>query len=109
MTERRNRHDKKAQTPCRVSAGAGGIQDLFKLVNLTYKYFTDSDFNPEYDRGIYKGRNKFGVIIEKNIPAYRQYQRFKRMGKSNNYYRVGESNVSTKLAKNLARKINPDD
>jgi len=90
-------------------AGAGGIQDLFKLVNLTYKYFTDSDFNPEYDRGIYKGRNKFGVIIEKNIPAYRQYQRFKRMGKSNNYYRVGESNVSTKLAKNLARKINPDD
>ena len=90
-------------------AGAGGIQDLFKLVDLTYKYFTDSDFNPEYDRGIYKGRNKFGVIIEKNIPAYRQYQRFRRMGKSNNYYRVGESNVSTKLAKNLAREINPND
>lgn len=84
-------------------AGAGGIEDIFHIMKLTGQYLFDDDFNPYYDRGTYKGMNKFGVTILKGTPIARQILRFSTMGKSNNYYRVGENNVSNKLIKNIVR------
>ena len=84
-------------------AGAGGPQDLVKLVEYTKNYLFDDDFKVKYDRGTYKGMNKFGVLILKRTPIARQVLRFSTINKSNQYYRTGENNVSTKLIKNIVR------
>ena len=89
-------------------AGAGGIEDVFHIMKLTGQYLFDDDFNPYYDRGTYKGMNKFGVTVLKGTPIARQFLRFSTMGKSNNYYRVGENNVSNKLIKNIVRNAQED-
>lgn len=84
-------------------AGAGGPQDLIKLVEYTKDYLFDEDFKVKYDRGTYKDMNKFGVLILKRTPIARQVLRFSTINKSNQYYRTGENNVSTKLIKNIVR------
>ena len=89
-------------------AGLSTIKDLFKTVELGTKYLIDPSFEVIYPNGLYKGRNKFGVIIQRNIPGWRIVKRIENIAKNNNYYRLNEATVSTRLAKSIAETINSD-
>ena len=82
-------------------AGAGGMRDIVQLGNYSVQFIFDPKFKPIYDRGTYKGENKFIVPIKRNIPIIRQVNRIQHINKSNNYYRIGENVIATKVAKNL--------
>ena len=90
-------------------AGLSTIKDLFKVVDLGTKYLIDPSFEVVYPNGLYKGKNKFGVVIQRNIPGYRIIKRIENIAKNNNYYRLNESTVSTRLAKTLADEITEED
>lgn len=90
-------------------AGLSTIKDLFKTVELGTKYLIDPSFEVIYPNGLYKGKNKFGVIIQRNIPGWRIVKRIENIAKNNNYYRLNESTISTRLAKSIAESINPED
>ena len=90
-------------------AASGLPVDMLTFANILRKDMFDENYDYHYDRGIYKGQSRYRVLIDRNIPLIRQYKRLERIGKSNAYYRVGEKNISTRVSKNLARKINPND
>ena len=90
-------------------AASGLPVDILTFANILRKDMFDENYDYHYDRGIYKGQSRYRVLIDRNIPLIRQWKRLERIGKSNAYYRVGEKNISTRVSKNIARKINPND
>ena len=57
---------------------------------------------------MYKGQNKYAVLLKRNIPIYRIYQRFNNIAKNNHYYRINDSNWNIKVAKNVGNKFKED-
>lgn len=89
-------------------AAYNGPSDLIKIMDYSARWLFDEDFNPVYSTGIYKGKNKLGVLIKRNIPIYRIIERLNNMTKNNSYYRINEKALNMKISKYIADQINPD-
>ena len=89
-------------------AAQNGPKDLIKALNIGIQAIFDEDFNIEYTTGLYKGQNKIEVLLYRNTPIYRIYQRLSNMTRNNSYYRINESAFNIKFAKTIADEINPD-
>lgn len=89
-------------------AATNSYNDLFTAMGLGIKYFVDDDFKLTYTTGLYKGQNKFGVVLSRNIPGYRVYKRLSNMSRNNQYYRINDNSLNMKYAKKHAHIIAPD-
>ena len=89
-------------------AAYNGPSDLIKIMDYSARWLFDEDFNPVYTTGIYKGKNKVGMLIKRNIPIYRVIERLNNMTKNNSYYRINEKALNMKISKYIADQINPD-
>lgn len=89
-------------------AAYNGPSDLIKIMDYSARWLFDEDFDPVYSTGIYKGKNKVGVLIKRNIPIYRVVDRLQNMTKNNSYYRINEKALNMKISKYIADQINPD-
>lgn len=76
-----------------------GPNDLIKLCRLTSNYLFDPNFNPVYKTGLYKGKNKFSVLIRRQVPALRGWDRILMCTRNNNYYKIGDNSNLMKWAK----------
>lgn len=65
--------------------------DLIKLIGLTGQLLFDPEFETNYSTGLYKGRNKFEVVLTRNIPIVRVKNRLEMMSKNNQYYRLNQN------------------
>ena len=83
-------------------AARNGVGDLLKLLSITTNMMFNEEFNPEYTTGLYKGQNKAFVLLKRNIPAYRVYDRLQHMSRNNQYYRINDNSQNIKFAKNIA-------
>lgn len=86
-------------------AGQGVVDDLVKACIFSVQWMANPDFDPIYRQGTYKGQNKVKVLVLKNIPAVRTYQRISTINRSNKYYRIGDNQTAQKLMKQLAFEI----
>lgn len=87
-------------------AGLSTFKDAFKALNLAAQWMADPvDFNPVYTNTQYKGQNKFGVLLKRNIPIYRVYQRYMNVANNNKYYRINDNNAYQSSAKNIGKYI----
>lgn len=89
-------------------AAYNGPSDLIKIMDYSARWLFDEDFDPVYSTGIYKGKNKVGVLIKRNIPIYRVIERLNNMTKNNSYYRINEKALNMKISKYIADQINSD-
>lgn len=89
-------------------AAYNGPSDLIKIMDYSARWLFDEDFDPVYSTGIYKGKNKVGVLIKRNIPIYRVIERLNNMTKNNSYYRINEKALNMKISKYIADQINPN-
>ena len=89
-------------------AAYNGPSDLIKIMDYSARWLFDEDFDPVYSTGIYKGKNKIGMLIKRNIPIYRVIERLNNMTKNNSYYRINEKALNMKISKYIADQINPD-
>lgn len=89
-------------------AAQNGPKDLIKGLSIGIQALYDEDFNINYTTGLYKGQNKLAVLLYRNTPIYRVYQRLSTMDKNNSYYRINETAFNIKFAKTIADEINPD-
>jgi len=89
-------------------AAQNGPKDLFKGLGIATGMLFDSEYNPNYTTGLYKGENKLAVLLYRNTPIYRVAQRLSTMTKNNNYYKINENALNIKFAKSIANTINPD-
>lgn len=90
-------------------AAYNGPKDAFETLGLIWDWMTDPDFNITYTTGLYKGQNKLEVKLRRNIPVVRTVDRLKHMSKNNKYYRMGDSNINLKIAKEIAEILNPEE
>ena len=89
-------------------AAQNGPKDLIKGLGIATGMLFDAEYNPNYTTGLYKGENKMAVLLYRNTPIYRVYQRLSTMTKNNNYYKINENALNIKFAKAIANKVNPD-
>lgn len=83
-------------------------EDLLKAISIGVNYLFDEDYDMNYTTGLYRGENRLWVLLRRNIPAYRVYDRLNHMSKNNQYYRINDKALNIKAAKNIADEINPD-
>ena len=82
--------------------------DAFKLLSISTNMLFDKDFDPIYSTGLYRGQHKAAVMLYRNIPVYRIYNRLSHMNENNSYYRLNDSRNNIKFAKNIANIISED-
>lgn len=87
-------------------ASANGPSDLLKAMLLIPQALFDPDYNPEYQSGQYAGHNKLEILLRRNIPGIRPYDRIQFITKNNKYYKVGESQIGINIAKNFGETLN---
>lgn len=87
-------------------ASANGPSDLIKACLLIPQALFDPDYNPNYQTGQYAGRNKFDILFRRNLPGIRPYDRIQFITKNNKYYKIGNTNLGIKIAKNFGETIN---
>lgn len=86
-------------------AALSGPKDLFKAMSLIIDAMIDPEFDSVYDRGLYKGQNKFTVLLERNIPLLRVIRRLQNLDKNNQFYRLSDNNLLMDIATNVANWI----
>ena len=89
-------------------ASMSGASDLLKGLSIGTKMLFDKDFDPYYTTGLYRGQHKALVMLYRNIPIYRIYNRLTNMSKNNNYYRINDTSNIIGTSRNIADFINPD-
>lgn len=89
-------------------AGTNAPEDLLKAFGIAINYLFDDDYNINYSTGLYNKENRLWVLLRRNIPAYRVYDRINHMSRNNQYYRINDNALNIKTAKNIADSINPD-
>lgn len=87
-------------------ASANGPSDLIKSMQLITQALFDPDYNPNYQSGQYAGKNKLTVLLRRNIPGIRPYDRIQFITRNNKYYKVGETQIGINIAKNLGEAMN---
>lgn len=78
--------------------------DLLKLIGLINQSLFSEDFDATYSTGLYKDRNKFEVLLTRNIPIIRIKNRLEMMSRNNDYYRLNKNIINT-LAINIAERL----
>lgn len=82
------------------------FKDLQSAMGFVAKYIVEGDeFNPNYTTGLYKGQNKLGVYIKRQIPVYRGVNRILQMEQNNKYYKLTENMLSIIPTKSIAEFI----
>lgn len=82
------------------------FKDVGSAFGFIAKYFVEGDeFNPNYTTGLYKGQNKLGVYIKRQIPVYRGINRILQMEQNNKYYKLTENMLSIIPTKSIAEFI----
>jgi len=89
-------------------AAQNGPKDLIKGLGIATGMLFDSEYNPNYTTGLYKGQNKLAVLLYRNTPIYRVYQRLSNMTKNNNYYKINENALNIKFAKGIADYVDSE-
>lgn len=89
-------------------AAANGPIDLLKGLDIGINMLFNEDYDATYTTGLYRGENRLWVHLRRNIPIYRVYERLSNMTKNNQYYRINETALNIRAAKNIADYINPD-
>ena len=90
-------------------AATSSVEDLLKATNIIFNIAFDEDYNPEYTTGLYRGEHRLMVLLKRNIPGYRVYNRLQNMSKNNQYYRINDNSRNIKVAKNIANLIVEED
>lgn len=86
-------------------AATNGPEDLLKGLNVIVNTLFNEDYEPNYTTGLYKGQNKAAVVLKRNIPAYRVYNRLKHMSENNQYYRINDNSLNMRTATNIVNAI----
>lgn len=86
-------------------ASATGPSDLVKAMTLIPKALFDPDYEPTYQSGQYAGHNKLEILIRRNIPGVRPYDRIDFITKNNQYYKVGDSQIGINAAKTFGELL----
>lgn len=82
------------------------IEDTGKLLSLCTQYIMEGDeFEPEYTTGMYKGENKFGMLLKRNIPFWHSIYMLERLRKNNKNYKLDENMLSIIPVKSIAEYI----
>ena len=88
-------------------ASANGPSDFLRACMLIPQAIFDPDYNPEYSTGQYVHKNKLMVLLRRNIPGIRPYDRIDLITKNNKYYKVGaSSNIGVNIGRHLGESIN---
>ncbi len=87
-------------------ASATGPSDFITACNLITSALFDPDFNPEYQTGLYAHKNKFEVLLRRNIPGLRPYDRIQLITRNNQYYKIGESQIGINIGRKLGEALN---
>lgn len=83
-------------------------EDLLKGFSIGINYLFDEDYDMNYTTGLYRGENRLWVLLRRNIPAYRVYDRLNHMSKNNQYYRINDNALNIKTAKIIADELSPE-
>lgn len=86
-------------------ASANGPSDLIKAMMMIPQALFDPNFDATYQSGQYAGKNKFKVLLRRNIPGLRPYDRIQLITRNNKYYKVGESQIGVNIAKNFGQLL----
>lgn len=86
-------------------ASANGPSDLIKAMMMIPQALFDPNFDATYQSGQYAGKNKFEVLLRRNIPGLRPYDRIQLITRNNKYYKVGESQIGVNIAKNFGQLL----
>lgn len=86
-------------------ASANGPNDLIKAMMMIPQALFDPNFNATYQSGQYAGKNKFKVLLRRNTPGLRPYDRIQLITRNNKYYKVGESQIGVNIAKNFGQLL----
>ena len=83
-------------------AATSSPEDLLKALDIIVNMAFEEDYNPNYTSGLYRGQNKLTVLLKRNIPGYRVYNRLQNMTKNNQYYRINDNSRNIRTSKNIA-------
>lgn len=86
-------------------ASANGPSDLIKAMMMIPQALFDPNFNATYQSGQYAGKNKFKVLLRRNTPGLRPYDRIQLITRNNKYYKVGESQIGINIAKTFGQLL----
>lgn len=82
------------------------VEDLGQLLSLCFKAITEGEeFEPEYTTGMYKGENKFTMLLKRNTPLYHSIYMIERLNKNNKTYKLEENMLSIIPVKKIAEYI----
>ncbi|MCI5629888.1 MAG: hypothetical protein MR346_09715 [Clostridium sp.] len=87
-------------------ASANGPSDFIKASILISQALFDPDYNPEYQTGQYAHKNKLEVLLRRNIPGLRPYDRIQLITRNNQYYKIGESQIGINIGRKLGEALN---
>lgn len=63
------------------------------------------DYEPNYQSGLYVGRNKIAVRLEHQLPIYRNFDRLKNLSRNNRFYRMGTTTFGFIDSEGIAESI----
>lgn len=87
-------------------ASANGPSDFIKAAVLIPQALFDPNYNPEYQTGQYAHKNKLEVLLRRNIPGVRPYDRIQLITRNNQYYKIGESQIGINIGRKLGETLN---
>lgn len=87
-------------------ASANGPSDFIKASILIPQALFDPNYNPDYQTGQYAHKNKLGVLLRRNIPGLRPYDRIQLITRNNQYYKIGESQIGINIGRKLGEALN---
>ena len=89
-------------------ASANGPSDLIKAMTIIPQYLFDPEFSRTYETGLYKGKDKLQVLLRRNLPGIRPYDRIMNINRNNQYYKIGDSQLGVSIAKSFGETLNED-
>lgn len=82
-------------------ASANGPSDFMKAITMIPQYLFDPDYNTKYTTGLYRGQDKLMVLLRRNLPGIRPWDRIQMIDKNNNYYKIDSSQIGIGIAKDF--------
>lgn len=86
-------------------ASANGPSDLMKAMTIIPQYLFDPDYDKEYTTGLYKGQDKLIVLLRRNLPGVRPWDRIQMITRNNNYYKIDSSQIGIGIAKDFGELL----
>lgn len=82
------------------------VTDVGQLLSLCAQYVIQGDeFDLEYTSGVYKGENKFTMLIKRNTPIVHSMYMLERLQSNNKTYKLDENMLSIIPVKKIADSI----